>query len=97
MDQTWHRLDARNVDDRLSELGTVVRLLRTTLDSLKEHLAPEPIKQVSRDRLVKQARRWRIPVAMYERHFHEFRRKAQRDIPHETGLQLRFTEALRAR
>jgi hypothetical protein len=67
-----HRLDARNLDDRLSELGTVVRLLRTTFDSLKEHLAPEPIKQVSRDRLVKQARRWRIPVAVYERHFHGF-------------------------
>ena len=67
-----HRLDARNLDDRLSELGTVVGLLRTTFDSLKEHLAPEPIKQVSRDRLVKQARRWRIPVAVYERHFHEF-------------------------
>jgi hypothetical protein len=67
-----HRLDARKRDDRLSELGMLVRLLRTTFDSLKEHLVPEPIKQVSRDRLVKQARRWRIPVAVYERHFHEF-------------------------
>jgi hypothetical protein len=53
-------------------LGTLARLLRTTFDSLKEHLAPEPTKQVSRDRLVRQARRWRVPVAVYERHFHEF-------------------------
>lgn len=53
-----------------------MRLLRSTFDSLKEHLAPEPVKPVSRDRLVRQARRWRIPVAVYERHFREFCRLA---------------------
>ena len=71
-----YRLDAKGLKDRLSELGTLVRLLRSTFDSLKEHLAPEPVKPVSRDRLVRQARRWRIPVAVYERHFREFCRLA---------------------
>jgi hypothetical protein len=71
-----HRLDVRDLKDRLSELGALTRLLRTTFNQLQEHLAPEPVKPVSRKRLVKQARRWRIPVSVYERYFHDFCRLA---------------------
>ncbi len=71
-----HRLDVRDLKDRFSELGTLTRLLRTTFNHLREHLAPEPVKPVSRKRLVKQARRWRIPVSVYERYFRDFCRLA---------------------
>jgi hypothetical protein len=67
-----YRLDAKNLKDRLSELGTLAALLRMTFEQLKEHLAPPPVEPVPRDRLLKQARRWRIPVSVYERHFRDF-------------------------
>ena len=67
-----YRLDARDLKDRFSGLGTLTALLRMTFDDLKEHLAPQPVKPVSRDRLLKQARRWRIPVSVYERRFRDF-------------------------
>jgi hypothetical protein len=47
-----------------------------TFENLKEHLPPDPVKPVPRDRLVKQARRWRIPVSVYERYFRDFCRLA---------------------
>ena len=71
-----HRLDVRDLKDRLSELGTLTRLLKSTFSNLREHLAPEPVKPVSRDRLVKLARRRRIPVSVYERYFRDFCRLA---------------------
>jgi hypothetical protein len=67
-----YRLDAQDLKDRLSELGTLAALLRTTFEALKEHLAPPLVEPVPRDRLLKQARRWRIPVSVYERHFRDF-------------------------
>ena len=71
-----YRLDAGDLKDRLSGLGTVVALLRTSFEDLKEHLAPRPLKPVSRDRLLEGARRWRIPVSVYERRFRDFCRLA---------------------
>lgn len=71
-----YRLDARALKDRLSGLGTLTALLRMTFRDLKEHLDPEPVKPVSRRRLLKQARRWKIPVSIYERNFHDFCRLA---------------------
>ncbi len=67
-----YRLDAGDLKDRLSGLGTLVALLRTSFEGLKEHLALRPVKPVSRDRLREGARRWRIPVAVYERRFRDF-------------------------
>lgn len=71
-----YRLDARHRKGRRSELGSLVWLLRSTFEQVREHLAPEPVKPVSRDRLVRQARRWRVPVAVYERLFRDFCRLA---------------------
>jgi hypothetical protein len=71
-----YRLDAGELKDRLSGLGTLVALLRASFEGLKEHLAPRPVKPVSRDRLREGARRWRIPIAVYERRFRDFCRLA---------------------
>ena len=70
-----YRLDAADLKDRLSALGSLVALLRTAFDELKEHLAPPLVEPVPRDRLLKQARRWRIPVSVYERRFRDFCRR----------------------
>jgi hypothetical protein len=67
-----YRLDAEDLKDRLSALGSLVALLRSTFEGLKEHLAPPRVEPVPRDRLVKRAHRWGIPVSVYERHFHDF-------------------------
>ena len=67
-----YRLDAADLKDRLSALGSLVALLRTTFEQLKEHLAPPLVESVPRDRLLTRAHRWGIPVSVYERHFHDF-------------------------
>jgi hypothetical protein len=66
-------------------LGSLVRLLRATFAEIKEQLAPEPVKAVSRARLVGRARRWRVPVASYERLFLDFCRLAPAK-PNAKGL-----------
>lgn len=89
-----YRLDAEDHKDRLSELGTLVALLRMSFEDLKEHLAPQPVEVVPRDRLLKQARRWRIPISVYERRFRDFCRLAPAN-PDAEGLR-RFEANLRA-
>ncbi len=43
---------------------------------MKDHLVPRPVKRVSRERLLKRAGRWRIPVLVYDRRFRDFCRLA---------------------
>ncbi len=47
-------------------------LLRTSFEGLKDHLAPRPVTPVSRERLLKRAGAWGIPVSVYERRFRDF-------------------------
>jgi hypothetical protein len=71
-----YRLDAGNLKDRLSGVGIVAGLLRTSFEGLKDHLAPRPVTPVSRERLLKRAGAWSIPVSVYERRFRDFCRIA---------------------
>ncbi len=89
-----YRLDAKHLKDRLSALGSLVGLLKMTFEELKEDLAPQLVEPVPRDRLLKQARRWRIPVSVYERRFRDFCWLAPAK-PDAEGLK-RFEDNLRA-
>jgi hypothetical protein len=71
-----YRLDAGNLKDRLSDIGMLAGLLRTSFEGLKDHLAPRPVTPVSRERLLKRAGAWGIPVSVYERRFRDFCRLA---------------------
>jgi hypothetical protein len=45
-----YRLDAKDLRDRLSGLGTLTALMRLSFEELKEHLAPQPVEPVPQDR-----------------------------------------------